>query len=211
MREGFIFLETVAGMPFDTGSSLVEAAAINQHLPAEAARRTKHAASIPLGVSCQVEHVAAWPSPHRRCARSRSHESSGETRDESRSSAKTKLDRTIRLVGKRAAGVFSGDSPSHASQSLNFLAACRRLGGLGSERHLAHREDLRLPCGQRELPVQLPSLQSYLLRPCSHTWLPLHPSRLHLYLLMPCGLQRPKPHRPMPHLQNCSGFQERGQ
>jgi hypothetical protein len=131
-----------------------------------------------------------------------------------RSSRKQKLgeDRTVRPVGKRAAGVFSGDSPSHASQSLSFLAACRHFGGaLGSERHLAQREDLRLPCGQRELPGQLPSLQSYLLRPCSHTWLPLHPSRLHLHLLMPCGLQRPLPQRSLPHLQNCSCFQERGQ
>ena len=129
----------------------------------------------PVFSSCTLYYTG--PSLHALALTHRSHISTGEAR-ESRSSAKTKLERTVRPLGKRAAGGFSGDSPSHASQSLSFLAACRHFGGaLGSERHLAQREDLRLPCGQRELPGQLPSLQSYLLRPCSHTWLPLHPSR----------------------------------
>jgi hypothetical protein len=74
-----------------------------------------------------------------------------------------------------------------------------------------HREGLRLPCLQRELPTQLPLLQSYLLRLCSQMWLPKHPSRLHRYLLMPCGLQKPLPQRSSPHLHHCSIFEEWGQ
>ena len=117
-------------------------------------------------------------------ALARAHESSGELR-ESRSSAKTKLDNTFRPVGTRGTCSFTGDSPSHGSH------AGHRLSISATERHLAQREGLRLPCLQRELPEQLPSEQSYLMRLCSQTWLPLHRSRLHLYLLMPCGLQRP--------------------
>ena len=107
----------------------------------------------------------------------------------------------MRPVDARTAGGDGGESPSHGWQASS----------LASERHIVHREGLRLPCLQRELPTQLPLLQSYLLRLCSQIWLPRHPSLLHLYLFMPCGLQKPLPQRSLPHLHHCSLFKERGQ
>ena len=63
VREGFIFLADVVGMPFDVSHLLVEAAAIHPGSDPEVARPVKHAASLPLGIQCQLEVVAADPSP----------------------------------------------------------------------------------------------------------------------------------------------------
>jgi len=60
IREGFKFLAEVACMPFDMGSILVEAAAAHPDLAgADLVRPVRHAASMPLGVQCQIETVAA--------------------------------------------------------------------------------------------------------------------------------------------------------
>lgn len=64
VREGFIFLANVAGIPFDVSSSLLEAAAAHPDLgAADTARPVRHAASMPLGIQCQLESLAAGATP----------------------------------------------------------------------------------------------------------------------------------------------------
>ena len=72
IRDGFLFLQGVVGLPVDANGRLVESVA---EAPAGAAdapaggNPVKHAASLPLGVQCQFEHEAAVPSTARRFAR----------------------------------------------------------------------------------------------------------------------------------------------
>ena len=57
-RDGFLFLEEV-GLPIDAKGLLVEAA--SQQTGPRVARPRSHAGSFPIGVYCQVEHVASGP------------------------------------------------------------------------------------------------------------------------------------------------------
>lgn len=66
IRDGFLFLQSVVGLPIDARGRLVESVA---EAPVGAAdvpaggSPVKHAASLPLGVQCQFEHEAASPVP----------------------------------------------------------------------------------------------------------------------------------------------------
>ena len=64
IREGFLFLQSVVGLPIEADSLLVEAAAVPMDLgDVPGGRAVNHARSLPLGVQCQFEHVAASSRP----------------------------------------------------------------------------------------------------------------------------------------------------
>ena len=62
IAEGCKFLQAVAHLPVDADNLLVEAAATPMCMGGEpGGRAVHHAASLPLGVQCQLEHLAAAP------------------------------------------------------------------------------------------------------------------------------------------------------